>query len=335
MTVVPLLLGVQCGPHETPEEDSRTAPNPALAPLQARELNPNALPSMHFRAWHRSKGGIIVDSGMGDFLYLSGSGRTPVPFSDYEIDRYPLDATTSPTSPSGKYEVIVNEINGRVESSGCCAVQIFDHEVVLSERGRRTILASGPDAYWKVWGWSPDDRHVLFSDDGRLFLMDAVTRVTIPVGPDSSVMHHVFAAGGKSVFLIRSGDPAGRVERFDLATRQLTSLAPTGSEAKMLVSPDGQKLAVWFHTFTGPTTLTAKNRLLLFRAIDGAPTGTFDLPSGSVTMDSGWSADGERIGFTVGSQDYAYDVYSLDTRSGKVTRWYPPEGRTTALYKQE
>lgn len=326
---LPLLLAARCGREAPPKQ-------PDTPPAPERELNPDRLPALYFRAWHRSKPGMILEEGVSGLRYLDAPGGKPVPFSEYEPEPLPLESDAQ-RSPSGRYEVSVNKINERIRSSGCCAIQEFDYEVVVTERGsppRQTKLASGPDAGWEIRGWTPDSRYALFSGEEKIFLVDPATRETIPVAPGQGVMRTAFAAGGRSLFIIRSAEPASRLERFDLATRRLTTvLTPAGDEAEMLVSPDGATLALWFRNVTGETTLTAENRIVLFRAADGARIAAFDLPRGNVTLRAGWRADGGAIGFTVGGDNYTQDVYSLDTRTGKVTLWYPPAGRTTGLYR--
>lgn len=317
--------------NQTPGNANRQS----VLPTPERELNEKRLPTMWFVAWHRSKPGMILKEGSYNKFYLASPGEKPAPFAEYDIALY-ADRPESMRSNSGKFEVNVNKINERVRNTWCCAIQEFDYEVVLSEVDSPNDKTKLADANWKFEDWSPDDKFILFSDGGqKLFLIDAATKETIPVFSDRSLMAQaVFTRDGKGLFVAVRKDDTNGVEYFDFATGQLTNiLSPVEGLQKINLSPDGSKLAVFSQIFTGATSKTADNYMNLFDAASKVKIGEYTLAKGTLNNFSGWKPDGREFAFTVGNENFAQNVYSINIETGKLTRWYPPEGEATGLYK--
>jgi len=318
--------------NQTPRNDNR---QPVL-PTPERELNEKRLPVMRFVEWHRSKPGMILKEDSDNKIYfLASPGEKTVPFAEYEIPQYRFSA--HPTrSHSGKFEVNVNKINERVRNTWCCAIQEFDYEVILSEVENPNNKTKLADADWKFEDWSSDDKYILFSGVGqKLFLVDAATGEIIPIYSDRSIMAKpIFTRDGKGLFVGVRKDDGNGVEYFDFSTRQLTSiLSPIEGLQKINLSPDGSKLAIFSQIFTGKTSDTAANYMSLFNSASKTKIGEFSLPRGTVNDYSGWKPDGREMAFTFGGENFAQDVYTINVETGKLTRWYPPEGETTGLYK--
>jgi len=68
------------------------------------------------------------------------------------------------TSRSGKFTA-TTEIGER--NTGCCAVLTGENRVIVFETERPesvSILAEGRDADWTIYGWTADDRAILFEE---------------------------------------------------------------------------------------------------------------------------------------------------------------------------
>ena len=316
--------------NQTNGENNRQIALPTPEP----ELNAKRLPTMWFLAWHRSKPGMILKEGLHDKVYLASPGEKPAPFAEYDIPLYSDDGK-SPRSHTGKYEVNTNKFNERSVTRGCCAIQEFDYEVIISEVGFPNNKTKLADENWKFEGWSPDDKFILFSDGGqKLFLIDVATKETISISSDRSLRRGVFTPDKKGLFIAAFSQGAYRIEYFDFATRQLTNiLSPVEGWQEMNLSPDGGKLAIFSEVFRGKTTETVDNYMSLFDTASKAKIGEYALAKGGINSFSGWKPDGREFAFTVGGENYAQDVYTVNVETGKLTRWYPPEGETTGLYK--
>lgn len=317
---------------------------PAPSPTPEPPLNPKRLTPLHFKAWHSSEPGMIV-AELYDLHHLEAPGSKPRPLGPERATA--SDYADARVSPSGKHQVEVNESVVGVRHTDCCAVQVFSYKVILSEVNSQenpTTLAEGDTARWDPKGWSPDGKYILF--DGRLddrfsglFLVDADTKEKIPVLPsaDRMIWRTGFAKNAKSLFVISlkgGGSYEFALERYDLGTKKMSTVTRlVGAEPEITFSPDGTRMALWFGTSTGTTTLVRANRVVLFDTESGAKTGEFELPRGLIYYArSAWRGDGREIGFSVSGENYTTDVYSVNAESGKLTRWYPPEGQTTGLY---
>ena len=318
---------------QSPPANINHAPSPA--PTPSREYNEKRLPIMRFQSWHRSKPGMILTGDFNKTFYLAAPEQKPASFSEYKVELY--GGRKNPArSNSGKYEVTIRKFNERVESSGCCAVQRFDYETILSEVDapeNRTKLA---DTNWEIKSWSPDDKFMLFSWGQELFLIEVETKEKTVIFPDRTARQFVFDHDSKGLFVMSFGKE-WRLEYFDIASKQLTDLFLSfhnGSE--MRLSPDGKTLAFFAVVSSGTTTVTADNRLYLFDVQSKAQTKSTDLPKGEIypPQDETWRADSRALSFDVGGENYTRDVYSFEIESGKLIRWYPPTGETTGLYKE-
>ncbi|HXE57411.1 MAG TPA: S9 family peptidase [Gemmatimonadales bacterium] len=193
---------------------------------------------------------------------------------------------------------------------------------------RRVLEVSGGG--WSVQDWSPDDRRLLVAElrsvnQGDLWLVDVATGATerlTPSPPTDTVAYGParFAPDGRSVYLTTDqGSEFRRLARLDLATRRLTPLTPdlAWDVEAFELSPDGRTIA-----FTVNEAGVSRLRLLDTRT--GAHRPVRSVPVGLVGgLD--WSSDGRELGFGLSTARSAADVYSLDVRSGRLTRWTESE----------
>ncbi|HYJ79986.1 MAG TPA: S9 family peptidase [Longimicrobiaceae bacterium] len=191
---------------------------------------------------------------------------------------------------------------------------------------RRVLQATGGG--WGVADWSPDDRTLLVAEvfsvnSVNLFLVDVATGAKTPLTTAGDTVAYggaTFAPDGRGVYLTSdAGSEFQRLSYLDLATRELTPLVtdiPWDVDA-LALSPDGGRLA-FASNQAGLSRLylldTATRR---YRAVEGVPAG--------VVGGLEWHPNGGELGFTVASARSTSDVYSLDPRSGAVTRWTESE----------
>ena len=174
-----------------------------------------------------------------------------------------------------------------------------------------------------------------------MFLVELETKAKIPIlaRSDRILWRTAFDNADGNLFLITlAGDGSYRfaLERYSLATKERSAvISLVGAEPEMTLSPDGNRMALWFASPGGTTTLVRENTVVLLNGRTGTKTNEFRLPRGAIYFDrSAWRPDSREIGFSVGGENYTHDVYSIDAETGKLTRWYPPEGETTGLYLQ-
>jgi dipeptidyl aminopeptidase/acylaminoacyl peptidase len=190
---------------------------------------------------------------------------------------------------------------------------------------RRVLQAEGGG--WGVLDWSPDDRRLLIREsrsvnEGRLYLLELASGARTPFLPGDTAAFGgaEFAPDGRGVYLTTDrGAEFQRLVHADLATGAITPLTadiPWDVE-DMDVSPDGRTVA-FVTNEAGVSRLylldTATRR---YRPAPGVPAGVL----GGLR----WHPSGGELGFTVSSARSPSDVYSLDVRTGVVSRWTESE----------
>jgi len=197
------------------------------------------------------------------------------------------------------------------------------------EPGSDRLLAQVQGGGWSVMDWSPDDAKLLVQEgisvnESRLHLCDAKTGAMDLLTPKSTEKvawgDAAFAKDGKSLFVTTDKDSEfQRLCRFDLATKQLTPLAPKlrGDVEGLDLSHDGRKLA-FVRNEDGVSVLH------LLDAHTGRELRAPKLPLG-VIGGLKWHANSRDLAFNLASARSPADVYSLDTQSGKLERWTESE----------
>jgi dipeptidyl aminopeptidase/acylaminoacyl peptidase len=191
------------------------------------------------------------------------------------------------------------------------------------------LLAALQGGGWTVQDWSPDDakllvRESISADESRLHLCDAKTGamelLTPKSGGKSAWNDAAFAKDGKSLLVTTDRDSEFlRLGRYDPATQKLAPLAPRiRSDVESLdVARDGRKLA-FVSNENGASVL----HLLDLRSGKALPVPK--LPLGVITGLK-WHPNSRELAFSLSSARSPEDVFSLDTKSGKLERWTESE----------
>jgi dipeptidyl aminopeptidase/acylaminoacyl peptidase len=202
------------------------------------------------------------------------------------------------------------------------------------------LLAEMKTPGWSVLGWSPDGGALLVLEyvsinESYLHVVDArtgaVRALTPRGGAKVSYGGGQFARDGKSVFVTSDRDSEfQRLARLDLASGKetpLTTNIPWNVE-EFELSPDGRLLAFVVNE-------DGVSRLRLMDASSGRERRAPKLPLG-VLGGLEFHENGRDLAFTLSSARSPSDVYSLDTRTGKVERWTESEtgGLNTATFAE-
>ena len=174
---------------------------------------------------------------------------------------------------------------------------------------------------WYVAAWSPDEKNLLAvemlpGNDTALWVVDASNGARTALTPDKTPaiwLHAHYAPDGQSIYAVsdRGGDVA-RLWRWRAGA--WTALTRAGDAVELAaVSPDGSTIAVVFDR-------DASSRLELLDAVSLKPRGRPALPAGQVSGLQ-WHPSGRELAFTFGSVRMSADVFSVDAKTGAVTRW--------------
>jgi dipeptidyl aminopeptidase/acylaminoacyl peptidase len=191
---------------------------------------------------------------------------------------------------------------------------------------------------WSVTDWSADETKLLLREGisinkSRLYLLDAkagTKELLTPDGEESVAYGNArFARGGKCIFFTSDrGSEFQRLVRMDLASRATQPLITdiAGDVAEFDLSPDGKTIAFI-------TNEEGVGRLRLIDASTGKPCRSPELPLG-IPAGVTWHENGREIAFHFTSARSPADVYSFDTKSGKLERWTESEtgGLNTASF---
>lgn len=182
---------------------------------------------------------------------------------------------------------------------------------------------------WEVMDWSPDDSQLLIGEyisanESRIHLLDLSSGRRQLITPDDSEIVSwraaMFAKDGKSIFVVTDKDSEfQRLSRLDPATKTLTPLATNmrGDVEGIDLSNDGRKLAFVCNE-------EGVSVLHLLNARSGRRLPSPKLPLGTIGGLK-WHANNRDLAFTLSSATSPNDVYVLDSKSGKVTRWTESE----------
>lgn len=189
-------------------------------------------------------------------------------------------------------------------------------------------LVAELDGTWSVGEWSPDDREILAvhspaQGEQHLWRVNAGTGAKSPLtDPHEYAIWRFpqYSPDGRFVYALsnRSSEFL-RLWRCDLATASWTLMTgeDEGLESYSL-SPDGRTLAVVYDSMAGSRVELRDARTLALRATPAMPRGQLvDAPQ--------WRPGGAEVAFTFWSPHVFGDVYSVDARTGAVTRWTESE----------
>lgn len=182
---------------------------------------------------------------------------------------------------------------------------------------------------WAVLDWSPDDRQLLVMqyvsvNQSFLWLVDASsgakTALTPPGADTVAYGGAEFAADGRGVYLTSDrGVECQQLAYFDRTTKTFTALTASipWDVDEFAVSPDGHQVA-----FVTNEAGISKLYLLdaatrRYRTLSGLPVGVL----GGLR----WHHNTHDLGFTLGTAQSPGDAYSMDVRTGVLTRWTESE----------
>ncbi len=178
---------------------------------------------------------------------------------------------------------------------------------------------------WRVADWAPGGRQVLVEESrsanqSRFWLVDVATGARRLLTPDPGVeVAHGggrFTRDGRGVFVTTDRDSEwSRLARIDIATGAATSLTADipWDVDEFELSPDGRTIAF-------VTNEDGVSRLYLHDVARGRHRAVAGLPAG-LLGGLRFHANGHDLAFTLNFARSPSDAYSLDTRTGRITRW--------------
>jgi len=201
----------------------------------------------------------------------------------------------------------------------------------IDKPDQATKLVTGTGFYWVPVDWSPDQSQLLVKQvvsavDSRPFVVDIKTGAMQRIGhPDKTVSYGGFSDGffakdGKGVYLPSDEESEFTHLRYiDLASGEAQNLSENipWNVSGLAISPDG-KTVVFTANEDGISRVYLLNtRSKQYRAL-------LDIPIGLV-YNLEFSPDSRRLAYTLNSATSAADVYTMELRSRKITRWTESE----------
>ncbi len=195
------------------------------------------------------------------------------------------------------------------------------------EAARMVYQANGGG--WGVSDWSEDETRLVIGEylsinESALYLLDLKSGKREPITPGEtnkvSYAEARFSRDGRSVYCLSDrGTEFRQLNRIDLGTREITPLTRHLSwDVEFYeLSPDGKTIAL----VSNEDTASA----LRFLDANGRPKYRQPpLPLG-VIAGIEWREDGSELGLSLTHANSPPDVYSVDPRTGKLTRWTESE----------
>jgi dipeptidyl aminopeptidase/acylaminoacyl peptidase len=180
---------------------------------------------------------------------------------------------------------------------------------------------------WGATDWSPDDVTLLVDETlsvskTRLWLVDAHNGKKTALTPDEEVSYgrSMFSRDGKSVYVTTDkGSEFLRLAQIDVATKTLTPLTVDikWDVEDFELSPDGRTIVFTTNEagLSKVYLLDAQSRRV--RPISGVPAG--------VIGGFQWHHNGRDIAMSLSAGGAPADVFSIDAKSGELTRWTESE----------
>jgi dipeptidyl aminopeptidase/acylaminoacyl peptidase len=192
------------------------------------------------------------------------------------------------------------------------------------------LLASNDGGGWSILDWSPDDRNVLVSEtisinQSYLWLMDVATGAKTALTPHTKTDLIAYSGGrftkdGKGIYLTTDKDSEfHRLALFDVSSKQLTFLtANIPWDVDDFELSDHGKTIAFVTNEAGVSVLhlldTSSNEVRPIRELSAGMIGGLR-----------WHKNNHDVAFSYTSARSTPDAYSLDTTTGKVTRWTASE----------
>ncbi|HUQ31163.1 MAG TPA: hypothetical protein VM095_03540, partial [Pyrinomonadaceae bacterium] len=210
-----------------------------------------------------------------------------------------------------------------------------------SDPATNRLLLQVDSGGWGTSDWSPDDKKLLVNEfisanESYIWIVDAATgekTLLTPKGGSEKVAYGGagFSRDGKGVYVTTDKDSEfQRLAYIDLNTKQHTYLTDhiKWDVDEFVISRDGKQIAFVTNEdgISRLHLLDTKSRKE--RVVQGLPVG--------IIGGLDWHENSRDLGFNVNSARSVTDVYSLDTKTGKVERWTESEtgGLNTASFSE-
>ena len=190
----------------------------------------------------------------------------------------------------------------------------------------RLLAEADGGGYLKVFDWSPDDRQAVFynwlsTNESYLFVVDVAsgkkTLLTPKDGTEKvSYDFAQFGGDGKGLYLTTDRDSEFlRLAYMDLATNKVTYLSDSikWNIELFSISPDRKSLAF----------VSNEDGVSRLHLLDTATNKSRDLasPGMGVISNLRWHNNSTDLAFVFSSPRSVWDIYSVDAKTNKVTRW--------------
>lgn len=194
---------------------------------------------------------------------------------------------------------------------------------------------------WGVGDWSPDDKKALLSEfvsanESYLWIVDVATgekTLFTPKGGATKISYSgaAFSKDGRGIYATTDKDSEfQRLAYIDLQTKQHTYLTDQikWDVDDFVLSEDGRTIAF----------VTNEDGISRLHLLDTKTRKERPVPNLPVGVIGGleWHKNSRDLGFNMNSARSPADVYSLDTRSGKLERWTESEtgGLNTSQFSE-
>jgi dipeptidyl aminopeptidase/acylaminoacyl peptidase len=267
------------------------------------------------------------------FLFTRDAGGNEV-FRVYRKD--PKGGESIPVTPEnqragglswshdGKWVVYTTVPVGRQGSADKINTTVYLADPLKPDAARK--LAELPGGGWGGFEFSKDGKQLVYGEyvsinESYIWLMDPATgktrKLTEREGSEPvSYGGARFSPDGKALYTTTDrGAEFRRLTRIDLASGKHTVLTPdiNWDVEGLTISEDGKKLAYVVNE-------DGTNVLRLMSLPDHKPLATPKLPLGTLGGLS-WHKNSSELGFSITSATSPAEAYSLNIKTGKVTRW--------------
>jgi dipeptidyl aminopeptidase/acylaminoacyl peptidase len=190
----------------------------------------------------------------------------------------------------------------------------------------RLLAEADGGGYLKAFDWSPDDGQVLFynwlsTNESYLYVVDVAsgkkTLLTTKNGAEKvSVDFAQFSGDGKGIYLTTDRDSEFlRLAYMDLATKKVSYLSDNikWNIELFSISPDRRTLAF----------VSNEDGVSRLHFLDTSTNKQSDLtwPAIGVISNLRWHNNSTDLALVFSSPRSVWDIYSVDARTNKVTRW--------------
>ena len=201
-----------------------------------------------------------------------------------------------------------------------------DLYIVNPSEPAKTRLLAQDHGYLKVFDWSPDDRKALFynwlsANESYLYTVDLDSgekTLLTPKRGDEKIEYDFaqFSGDGKGIYLTTDRDSEFlRLAYLNLATKELTYLSDhiKWNIEEFKISPDRRTLAF----------ISNEDGVSHLHLLDTATNKEKETPSPGIGVISNlrWHNNGTDLAFVFSSARSVWDIYALDLRTGKISRW--------------